>query len=209
MPHRSLTRHVRQAGTSAAIGAALLLYFGFTFHLVTPVTETLGTQSWWLFYHTLRIGGVFLGVVTTWLWTGHAPALLVDGVLSALIGAIFILTGIGMFLSDGDITQPFVNALCGMMFISAGLYNAKLYLQHGRLPTPAREGLDGNSNATPQARSPHMPANHADPNVLNSQHLSTSATEAEQKNQENVIHEEPSDGYLASFAKKTRGKIQG
>jgi len=194
LDNRTLSAHARQAGTAAAIGAALLLYFGFV-QLAAPTGNDLFSQSWWLLYHTLRVGGIALGIVTLWLWTGHAPALLVDGIVTGAIGAILILTGVGMLVDGGGMGQPVINVLCGGMFVSAGLYNARLYL--GRSP-----GTDRPESAARPIDLPTRPARnqeHAESDVRTQLHETSDESQAKAPTAEEPP---PPGGYLAALAKK-------
>lgn len=89
---RSFIPATRQAGTSAAIGAAFLLYFGFKV-LAEPTGDDLFAWSSWIFYHTLRWGGLALAFAAIWCWTGHAIALVADGIIAAVIGVLLVATG--------------------------------------------------------------------------------------------------------------------
>jgi len=117
---------VRQNVAPAAIGALLLLYFGFL-HLAEPTgTDVFGRASW-VFYHTLRLGGLAMGVVALWCVLGQSVALVVDAVITVLIGVLLILTGLAMAVDGGDMIQTIINVVCGGMFISSGVRNWRDY----------------------------------------------------------------------------------
>ena len=122
---RSAAR-VRQNAGSAAIAAALMIYFGF-FRLLEPSGSDLFQRAGWVFYHTLRIGGIVMGLVGAWSLLGHRPVLLVDAVASVVIGALLILTGAAMGIDGGDLLQTVFMIVFGIMFISAGVRNARTY----------------------------------------------------------------------------------
>ncbi len=127
-PHdttRSAAR-VRQNAGSAAIAAALMIYFGF-FRLLEPSGSDLFQRAGWIFYHTLRIGGIVMGLVGDWSLLGHRPVLLVDAVASVVIGVLLILTGAAMGIDGGDLLQTVFMIVFGIMFISAGVRNARTY----------------------------------------------------------------------------------
>ncbi len=122
---RSAAR-VRQNAGSAAIAAALMIYFGF-FRLLEPSGSDLFQRAGWVFYHTLRVGGIVMGLVAVWSLLGHRPVLLVDAVASVVNGALLILTGAGMGIDGGDLLQTAFMIVFGIMFISAGVRNGRTY----------------------------------------------------------------------------------
>jgi len=119
---------VRSQGASAAIGAALLLYFGF---VVLAEPERTGLFGWsaWMFFHTLRIGGVATAVAAALLWIGHPVALLFDAVVTLPIGILLIVTGIGMLVDGGGAFQSVINVACGALFISSGLHGGRVFAE--------------------------------------------------------------------------------
>ncbi len=117
---------VRQNAGPAAVGAAFLLYFGF-FHLAEPTGTELFDRASWVFYHTLRIGGVAMAVVAVWSLLGQPITLAVDALITVAIGALLILTGIGMVVDGGGMIQTAINVVCGGMFISSGVRNWRDY----------------------------------------------------------------------------------
>jgi len=195
--NRSLGTVARQAGASAAVGAALLLYFGFV-QLAAPADNDLFSQSWWLLYHTLRVGGIGLALVSVWLWIGHAPALLADGIVSGIIGALLILTGIGMLVGGGGLTQPLINVLCGGMFVSAASHNARLYLHRHTERTSHQPALLVPDDRPQSSKSPPLDDNRA-------QNPAAIDAEGQQRRDAAAVEEPPPEGYLASLAKKRNG----
>ena len=125
-PHE-VTAGIRRNTWSAAVAAILLIYFGF-FYLAAPSGNDLFSMSALVFYHTIRIGGIAMGVVAVWSWLGHRLALAVDGIVSVGIGVLLIVTGLGMLGGGGDAFQTVLYVLFGGMFISAGVRNWRHYL---------------------------------------------------------------------------------
>jgi hypothetical protein len=113
-------------GTSAAIGAGFLLLYGF-FVLQEPTGTDLFEQSAWVFYQTLRVGGILLLLSALCCWTGRIVALIAEGLITIAIGISLLTTAAGMFLGGGGSLQPALNALFGCMFLSAGLHSIRLY----------------------------------------------------------------------------------
>ena len=74
---------VRQNAAPAAVGAVFLLYFGF-FQLAEPTGTGLFDRASWVFYHTLRVGGVAMAVVALWSLAGQAVTLAIDAVVTEL-----------------------------------------------------------------------------------------------------------------------------
>jgi len=132
-------RRVRQNVAPAAIGAAFLLFFGF-YQLAEPTGTELFDQAWWVFYHTLRVGGVALTAVAAWSLFGYPITLAVDAVVTVAIGLLLILTGLGMAADGGALIQTIINVVCGGMFVSSGVRNWKDYrllaATSASIPTP-------------------------------------------------------------------------
>jgi len=116
-----ITEVVRRNTIAAAVAALLLCYYGY-YGLAEPVVTDLFTRSHWLFYHTLRIGGVLMGVIAVWSITGMVQALAVDGVVACLIGVLFALAGGGMLIDSGGAVgmNTILIIIFGMMFVGAG-----------------------------------------------------------------------------------------
>lgn len=112
----------RRNAVPAAIAAAFMLYFGFL-RLASPTGSGIFEQSNWIFYHTLRIGGVVMAVIALLSLAGVVINLAIDAVASLLIGMLFILTGGGMLLGGGDPIQTVINVFVGMMFLSSARGN--------------------------------------------------------------------------------------
>lgn len=134
-PHATASQ-VRAGAGSAAIAAALLIYFGFV-HLLEPTGSDLFSRAAWVFFHTLRIGGVAMAVVAMLALTGHPIVLILDAVVSVAIGLLLPLTGVAMLIDGGGMMQPLINVICGAFFLSAGVRNGRHYFLltrscHGR-----------------------------------------------------------------------------
>ena len=128
--HSDIASRVRQNAGSAAIAAALLIYFGF-FRLLEPAGTDLFNRAGWLFYHTLRIGGVAMALVAAGSLIGHPRVLLIDALISTTIGVLLILTGLAMAADGGAMMQTIINVLCGGFFASAGIRNWREYTAFG------------------------------------------------------------------------------
>lgn len=190
----ALSAHIRSVGTSAAIGAGLLLYFGFA-HLAEPVGNDLFDWSAWVFLHTLRIGGVALALAAVWLWTGNVHGLVYDAVVALPIGALLILSGVGMLLGGGNMIQTVINGLCGAMFISSGLYTARLYTE----ARSNRDAMETESVFLPRAREARLATS---PKELNQRYEFDAAPIGEEAGPSARAEEPPPEGYLAQFARK-------
>lgn len=117
---------VRQNIAPTAIGAAFLLYFGFRY-MAEPTGTELFDRASWVFFQTLRVGGVAMAVVAVWSLFGHPITLAIDAVVTVAIGVLLILTGLGMAVDGGAIIQTIINVVCGGMFTSSGVRNWRDY----------------------------------------------------------------------------------
>ena len=125
---KMVSSRVRRSASSAAIAAALMVYFGFV-RLAEPTGDDLFSRAGLAFYHTLRIGGVAMAVIAAASLWGNRHVLIVDAVVSAVIGALFALTGIAMWIDGGGGLQSILNLAFGGMFISAGVRNWRDYFE--------------------------------------------------------------------------------
>jgi len=128
-------KRVRQNVAPAAIGTAFLLYFGF-FQLTEPTGTDLFHRANWVFYYTLRLGGLAMGVVAAWSLLGQSITLAVDAVVTVAIGGLLILTGLGMAVDGGAMVQTIINVVCGGMFTSSGVRNWRDYRLFSATRTP-------------------------------------------------------------------------
>ncbi len=123
---RETVLQVRRHVTPAAIGAVLLLYFGFN-HLAEPTGSDWFHRAAWVFFHTLRIGGVSMGVVVVGLAMGHPLALAFDALVAVVIGVLLVGTGVVMLLAGGEAAQSIINLVCGSGFVSSGVHSWREY----------------------------------------------------------------------------------
>ena len=144
----NVAARVRQNIAPAAIGAVFLLYFGFG-RLAKPTGAELFDRASWVFYHTLRMGGPAMAAVAFWSLLGQPVTLAVDAVVTLLIGALLILTGLAMAIGGGDTVQTMINVICGGMFITSGQRNGKAY----RLLTTATASHHVSYGASPAPQS--------------------------------------------------------
>ena len=99
-----------------------MIYFGF-YGLAEPTGTDLFSKANWVFFHTLRIGGIALAVLALWSLSGQRLALIVDAVVSIAIGVLFAATGVAMLVDGGGTLQSVINVMFGWMFVSSGRRN--------------------------------------------------------------------------------------
>ncbi len=127
-----------------------MIYFGF-FGLLEPTGTDLFSRASWVFFHTLRIGGVAMGILALWSLSGQRPVLMIDAVVSIAIGTVFALTGAAMLIDGGAPLQPALNVVFGWMFVSAGRRNwSDYYALAKRAEFPEH-------TARPMTSPPHTP----------------------------------------------------
>ncbi len=196
----SVAMRVRQNVASAAIGAALLLYFGFR-HIAEPTGTELFDYSARLFCDTLRIGGLALAAMAIWSLAGRPTTLAVDAVITFVIGVLFILTGLGMAIDGGRMDQTIINLVCGGLFISSGVRNWRDFRCFGAMSplNPAKildsqcHQVDRNPQAFPEIRSPKSPSPAQEKGRDEDRGAQESTTPITP----------PPEGFLASLAKKS------
>jgi len=143
-----MASRVRQNALSAAIAAALMIYFGF-FSLLEPSGPGLFNGAALAMYHTLRIGGIAMALVALWSLLGDRTVLLVDGIASTVIGVLFVLAAVGLLLGGGRMIDSVLYVVFGSMFVSSGLRNYREYfhLAHlaelGHQSDPASQTIHG------------------------------------------------------------------
>ncbi len=142
--------------------------------------------SAWFLLHTLRIGGVAMAVVSIGLLAARRRALLADAAVSGVVGAVLILTGVGMVADDGDLLQTIVNVGCGALFLSAAKHHGREYLsiRAATQETPVANVTDPRSLQGPPA--PVAVAPPA-PSYIDNTHDEETA---------------PPEGFLAALAEK-------
>lgn len=197
-PSRHFSMRVRQNTAPAAIGTAFLVYFGF-FAVAEPTGTDLYHRAAWAFYHTLRLGGLAMGAVALWSMLGQPMTLVVDAVVTVLIGVLLILTGLAMAVDGGAMIQTIINLVCGGMFISSGARNWRDYQFYAAprasdVPssrTTDSTGLEAHLHALPEVRRKAPPSSQRDHQV-----------ERKEQRQPITPVEPPPEGFLASLAKK-------
>ncbi len=184
---------VRQNIAPAAIGAAFLLYFGF-FQLTEPTGTDLFGRANWVFYYTLRLGGLAMAAIAAWSLRGQPITLAVDAVVTVAIGVLLILSGLGMAVDGGAMVQTIINVVCGGMFISSGVRNWRDYrllaTMSASIPTPI-----------PTAPSPSQREGGGEGKL----HRKTIVLQREKiglPRESGVPIAPPPEGFLASLAKK-------
>ena len=216
---------VRQAATSTAIGAALMLFFGYA-HLARPDGTDLFGYASFVLYHALRIGGLISAGIAIWLWFGHRPALIVDAVVAVVLGAILVLSGIAMVIDGGYPLQPAIITICGASFVSSGIRSGRTYrrltgvtrgsplrtkgketaevmppVRH-RAPEPSSRVESSTRRTTSRLSSNQItgPRNGGDSVAVSEE--SHGAEKEESASAGDSVVEPPPEGFLASFARK-------
>jgi hypothetical protein len=194
-----LTRVARAAAGSAAIGAGLMLLFGFGY-LDVQSGDDLFAVSAQILYYTVRWGGVALGLIAVALFAGVGIALVADGVVSGLVGVLLIVTGLGMAIDGGGLVQPIINFVCGYMFFSSGVRNGRAYfrLTERRGEHDARNEPAKSIQAT--ERSDRVPV-VGHPQVIREENKVPEKA-IENTADDSATSPPPPGGFLASFANK-------
>lgn len=190
---------VRQAATGTAIGAALLLFFGFV-HLGRPMGTDLFNHAWLVVYYALRIGGVASAAIALWLWTGRRPALIVDAVVAVLLGAIFVLSGLAMLFDGGGAFESAIITICGGTFVSSGLRNWRVFFQMSGPPRRPTTVVPPTLKTQAFRSEPPSPA-RTSPSKENV-HTPGGLPTARSSNKLETPAEPSTEGFPASFAKK-------
>lgn len=126
-----MASRVRQNAPSAAIAAVLMIYFGF-FVLAKPAGADLFHRAALVFCFTLRIGGIIMALIAVGSLVGHRVVLLVDGIASPAIGALFVLSALAMLFDGGGAFNCGLYVVFGAMFVSAGVRNWREYFALAR-----------------------------------------------------------------------------
>ena len=118
MDSATIRQRVRATAVWAGIGAALLLYFGYTYIFFSSdePAARIGTV---ILQNTLQLGGWALVVATVGLAVGMRQALIYDAVVTALIGLCFVTGGV-LWLVAGVGFQGLLYVVFGVVFVSAG-----------------------------------------------------------------------------------------
>jgi len=138
--HAEQRDYIRGQAGSALLGAGLMLFFGFAY-MNEPAGTDLFNRAAWVFFHTLRIGGVAMLLAACALMSGYTVALLLDAVVAGIIGLLLIGTGVAMAVDGGDLVQTAINLFCGYGFVTSARKNWSVYQQSagatGSLPASA------------------------------------------------------------------------
>lgn len=187
-------QRIRSQVSSPLIGAALMLYFGFV-HMAEPSGTDLFGRAAWVFFQTLRIGGVAMAVVAAALMTGHPLALILDAAVTMICGLLFLGTGVAMLLDSGDMVQILINLFCGTSFVSSGMRSWRGYETIAGRQRPT-DRSPPTLNEVPRTPQPVWP-----PSATGSLPGATGSLSAS-------VHSEPDEtptgGYLAALADKKR-----
>lgn len=155
------SRSMSEIAFSAFIGAALMLYVGFGMNLSGVSDSAFYNGSVAAFTWTMKIGGIAMGAVALLLWAGLRPALLVDAVLAAAIGAVLMGTGL-VWMANGDM-QGILNLVFGVLFLGAAKTSWQAHrfasgVQAGGFPVEAVDDLRREPAPTAPPATPPDPA---------------------------------------------------
>lgn len=142
-PDTQLVRQgVRASAPWAGIAAVLLLYFGYNtvFLGSDNAPAQLGMS---ILAYTLRIGGWALALAAIWLATGMRPALAYDALITALVGAGFLVGG-ALWTVTGAGLFSLLYVLFGFIFLGSARNSWREYIRFrtepaGRPPAASPE----------------------------------------------------------------------
>jgi len=195
---KSLT-FVRNNAWSTAIAAVLMCLYGFAW-LAKPTPTDLFSWCALVLYHTLRLGGVVMAIVTVWSLLGRPAVLAVDAISSTLIGVVFVSTGIGMLVDGGAVFNSVLIVLFGGLFIRSGVQNWHLFRSLGlRYEGRGAMPLAGRPEATRMSAAP-APVRAFPPLEAEA----PAKTYIEPTPRSDAIQSEPTPegGFLAAFGQK-------
>jgi drug/metabolite transporter superfamily protein YnfA len=129
---------IRRQAVWALIAALVLLYYGYREY--APDERTLSR----VFAATLRYGGIAMVVAAAALATGTKWGLLVDGVVSLLVGAGLAYTGVSLVMAGVNLESVLI-LIFAYLFLSSGWRSFRGFLGADVPPGPA---------ATPPAEPP-------------------------------------------------------
>lgn len=157
-PHHTdaaIAERVKANGSSAGVGAACLMFFGFWYYQLRAlyVVDAFSAGEA-ISSYTMRIGGVILMLAALWSFAGRLPALLADAIVSVLIGVLLIVSGL-LMMSGGMGINQVLYLIFGFMFASAGWRNGRDFAALSRM----RSGAHGVGQARAMGGFPP----HADP----------------------------------------------
>ena len=113
-----IARRVRGHALPTGIATGLLLFYGFAVSPEGVSGNQLYDGSVAVFTWVLKTGGIVLAVATLACFVCWLSAMLLDGVVSLIIGALFVVTSV-VWITFGDI-QGFLTGLFALMFLYAG-----------------------------------------------------------------------------------------
>ncbi len=112
----------------AGFAALLLIYFGYAANLVTlsgqPPLVWFGSE---LTIYAMKVGGPAMALVAIASLSGKQIVLLMDAIVSVLIGIALGFGGLFMGIIGGFDLQNFLYVIFGFMFASAGIRNGRDY----------------------------------------------------------------------------------
>ncbi len=197
-----VAERVRRHAAPAAFGAGLMLFFGFLYLQEPGGTDLFGRASW-VFYQTLRIGGVAMAITAAALLTGHRLTLVADAVVAVVLGVLLVGTGAVMLLDGGGMVQTVINFVCGGGFLSAALQS---WREYAGLATH-KGTSDSESNAAPAKTYLAVPRRISDQAQRADGGAELSACGGPPRGAPIPRAPDPApppEGYLATLAKKTR-----
>ena len=119
-------QRVRQNAGQAGFTAICLLFFGFGYFSPPTATGLFSTGDA-LFNYTLRGGGLVMACVALACLVGKPAALMVDAVVSVVIGGLLAVSAAMMIFGGGlTLSQAFYLVIAGT-FISAGVRNGRSF----------------------------------------------------------------------------------
>jgi hypothetical protein len=194
---------VRRNVWPAAVAAVLMCYFGFNAPWAfAPGASPFLKASAYLFDYTLQIGGIAMAVLAVWCWLGMITALAVDGVVSLLIGVLFILSGGGMLMYGGVDLNAILIILFGMMFFGSGRHNWRTYRHLARGGRVVAEVYTETFQPPVPPARPVAPAPEPPPGAGSSVPEDDHADQPALEEDDAGAMEPPPEGFLAAMAKK-------
>ncbi|MCH7527422.1 MAG: hypothetical protein IID39_08300 [Planctomycetes bacterium] len=197
-----VTARVRQNAFSAAIAAALMLYYGFGGGEWIYPEEGFARAGGYVFVFTLKIGGLAMLASALGSALGTLHALVFDAVCSILIGALFILGSLLMLLGGSMGFNLILYAMFGVMFITAGLRNGRNWAEMASARSAGADEPMSHELNVGLARAIDdgpMPTQAGDLGF----HDSEPAASIEDRSSSDSA-EPPPEGFLASFAPEDR-----
>lgn len=180
-----------------------MIYFGFFYGLTEPSGTDLFSRANWVFFHTIRLGGIAMAVLALCSLSGQRLTLIVDAIVSIAIGLLFALTGVVMLIDGGGILQSVLNVMFGWMFVSAGRRNWSDYyaladrVEHTARPMASPPHI---RPPPPQATQPRAAAATTVPLAIEEIKPKAPEPRAPTTPEPEPTPEDAPDGFLESFA---------